>query len=564
MKCNNCGREISDSSNFCVYCGVQVVKPQYTQNAAATGNISLAKPQNAQNSAAMGNMASAKVNTSDKKGKIALIVLVVAIFAVISGIIGTVAFNLVKKYVIPELAGITDTNTNTNANTNINVTGNAMVVADGAIFNSSGAVNEQFKGAEGYEFYSDPEGTVGVIFVEGEVYLIDSELKTTLIDDSCVDVSMNFTGNYVYVATSEKSKLGKGLCVYNTKDNSYNLIEECDIIDSCCITASPDGNTALVSRTDGLFMMGLDGKSENIFEAANQYFNVISVSNDRHVAYFSPQMGEGLFCWKDGNVIKIYDDDFRSFSGYVALNADCKKILFKKLGEGLRYFDSDEMSESKVILSDSHIDAYYKGRGFTFSDISVNYFPEAENFEGMYLIADRSSYWLNSDMEAVCKTDGYATSYSSREFKVYDIEENSINAITYKDGKTQTEELYHDDHGVYDVAVSDDESVMWILLYDKIITYKDGKVVGEALKVSNDGFSIGNIMNDPLSDKAYCISDSGTVFVLDENGNHDEIGKVDNAYGFWDEYSGGKSLISVESEEDTLAYIIYGKIVKKD
>ena len=83
MKCNNCGREISDSSNFCVYCGVQVVKPQYTQNAAATGNISLAKPQNAQNSAAMGNMASAKVNTSDKKGKIALIVLVVVIFAVI-------------------------------------------------------------------------------------------------------------------------------------------------------------------------------------------------------------------------------------------------------------------------------------------------------------------------------------------------------------------------------------------------------------------------------------------------------------------------------------------------
>ena len=53
-----------------------------------------------------------------------------------------------------------------------------------------------------------------------------------------------------------------------------------------------------------------------------------------------------------------------------------------------------------------------------------------------------------------------------------------------------------------------------------------------------------------------------TIKNLEEN--YDEIGKVDNAYGFWDKYSGGKSLISVESEEDTLAYIIYGKIVKKD
>ena len=69
MKCNNCGREISDTSNFCVYCGTQVANQQYAQNAAA-----------------MGNMAEAKA--SDKKGKIALIVLVVIIFAVISGIKG--------------------------------------------------------------------------------------------------------------------------------------------------------------------------------------------------------------------------------------------------------------------------------------------------------------------------------------------------------------------------------------------------------------------------------------------------------------------------------------------
>jgi len=63
MKCNNCGREISDTSNFCVYCGTQVANQRYAQNPAA-----------------MGNMAEAKANASDKKGKIGLIVLVVIIY----------------------------------------------------------------------------------------------------------------------------------------------------------------------------------------------------------------------------------------------------------------------------------------------------------------------------------------------------------------------------------------------------------------------------------------------------------------------------------------------------
>lgn len=52
MKCNNCGREISDTSNFCVYCGTQVANQQYAQNAAA-----------------MGNMAEAKASASEKKGR---------------------------------------------------------------------------------------------------------------------------------------------------------------------------------------------------------------------------------------------------------------------------------------------------------------------------------------------------------------------------------------------------------------------------------------------------------------------------------------------------------------
>lgn len=63
MKCNNCGREISDTSNFCVYCGTQVANQRYAQNAAA-----------------MGNMAEAKASASDKKVKIGLIVLVVIIY----------------------------------------------------------------------------------------------------------------------------------------------------------------------------------------------------------------------------------------------------------------------------------------------------------------------------------------------------------------------------------------------------------------------------------------------------------------------------------------------------
>ena len=510
MRCTDCGREINNGSKFCPYCGVRVSK---------------------------------------KKEKLLLIILVVAIFAIVAGavcVIVSSVFGRIKE------GGKASQEAKS---------GIGMVAVNGQIFNSSGAINDKFKGADYYEFYTDPEGAVGMMFANEEVYLIDSGLKETLIDNGCVDAVMNYTGEYIYIATSEKSKLGKGLCVYSTKDNSYNLIEECDITFSSCITASPDGNTALVSRSDGIYIMSLDGTSEKIYDEQYSVSKVLAVSNDRKVAYFSPDPGEGLFCWKEGNVINLYNE---YFSGDIALNSDCKKILFKNMGDGLRYFDSNEMSESKVILSSSHLDASFKGREFIYSDAEVDYFPGADSFEGMYIIADRSSYWLNADMEAVCKSDSMACAYSDREFKVYDIEDGSIKAITYKDGETQTEELYHNDNGVYDVAVSDNGEVLWILLYDKIVTYKDGKVVGEAFKVPGDSFSIGNIINDPLSDKAYCLSDNGTVFVLDENGNHSEIGTVKNAYGLWRDYSNGKRIVAVENENGDLVYIVYGQLVNED
>ena len=53
--------------------------------------------------------------------------------------------------------------------------------------------------------------------------------------------------------------------------------------------------------------------------------------------------------------------------------------------------------------------------------------------------------------------------------------------------------MYHNDNGVYDCAVSDDGRLLWILLYDKIVTYKDGKVQGDAFKIPGDGFSVGCI-----------------------------------------------------------------------
>ncbi|SFU32058.1 zinc ribbon domain-containing protein [Butyrivibrio sp. M55] len=509
MRCTDCGREINNGSKFCPYCGVPVKK---------------------------------------KNEKLLLIVLVVAIFAIAAGAVCVIVSSVFGR--IKEGGAVSQ-----EAKSGIN-----MVAVNGQIFNSSGAVNDKFKGTDYYEFYTDPEGAVGMIFADGGVYMIDSALKETLIDDGCVDAVMNYTGEYVYIATSEKSKLGKGLCVYSTKDNSYNLIEACDITYLSCITASPDGNTVLVSRGDGIFIMGLDGTSEKIYDEQHSVSNVFAVSNDRKVAYFSPDPGEGLFCWKEGNVINLYNE---YFGGYIALNSDCKKIMFENT-DGLRYFDSNAMNESKVILSYPYFDAIFKGKEFFYSDVDANYFPGADSFEGMYIKADRSSYWLNADMEAVCKSDSLAYAYSDREFKVYDIEDDSIKAILYKDGETQTEELYHNDNGVYDVAVSDNGEVLWILLDDKIVTYKDGKVMSEAFKVPGDGFSIGNIMNDPLSDKAYCLSDNGTVFALDENGNHSEIGTVKNAYGLWRDYSNGKSIIAVEDDDGDMTYIVHDHLVKKD
>ena len=512
MKCNNCGRELNNGSKFCPYCGVPVKK---------------------------------------KYEKLWLILLVVAVFSILAGSVCFVASRIFGQFI---------NNTGIGISSSTGESGTDMVCVNGVICNSAGAVNNRFKGAKEYEFYTDPEGTVGMIFVDGEVNLIDSGLNMTCIDKNCVDAVMNYTGKYIYVATSNSSELGKGLCVYNVNEKDYKLIEACDIEDSRCLATSPDGNTALVSREGAIFMMGADGFSEKIYDGPGA-FDALLVSNDRKVAYFVPTLREGLFCWKEGNVIQFYDE---MFWGNIAANSDCKKILFYNAGVGLNYFDSDTMSESKVVLSDSTFSALYKGKGFVFSDTDVNYFPGADSFEGMYITAGRTSFWLNADIDAVCKDEYWSEVCSGSEFKVYDITEKSINSITYKDGETKTEEVYHNDNGVYDCAVSDDGRLLWILLYDKIVTYKDGKVQGDAFKIPGDGFSVGCIKNDPLSDKAYCISDNGKVYMLDEKGNNTEIGTVKGAYGLYTDFSNGKEIVTVEDEDDNRIFIVHGKLIKKD
>ncbi|MEE3493949.1 MAG: zinc ribbon domain-containing protein [Butyrivibrio sp.] len=584
MKCNNCGNEIENGSNFCPYCGARLSDDSVNrQQSVYVGNTSNGQIQQPIGKTQYNQMPN-KAPASKGKEKTLLIVLAIIVFVIFASVAGFIGIKVIKvisegaglgssnesSYAVSDNIGTEETesddvanNTAENGNNGTGQAGQNMASVNGIICNSAGAINEQFKGKQEYEFYTDPEGKVGVIFVDGEVYLIDSSLNATLIDKSCVAVAMNYSGEYIFIAASGESNLGSGLCVYDVEKNEYSRIKECNITESFCLAVSPDGNTALVSRSDGVFIMGLDGTDEKIYEPNDYPYHVLGVSNDRSVAYFYTHNGYGLFCLKEGEVTQIYDSPFY---GSVAFTSDCKKMLFKATTEGLYYFDPATMSEAKVVLSFDTISARFKGKEFVFADTKLTYYPDAESFEGMYITAEKYSFWLNADIEAVCREDYRANACSRQELKVYDIHDGVIYAITYKDGEAHREEIYKDDSRAYDFTVSDDESILWIVADDKVIMYKDGAVVKEVLNIDGDGFSVGCIKNDPLSNNIYCFSDNGKVFMIDEKGDTSELGTLDGEFYFHEEYSHGKEFaVAIGGESDNeYVYLLFGRLIKKD
>ena len=531
---------------------------------------------------------------SDKKEKTKLIIVVVSIFAVVAGIFCAAVLNIVEE--VTKRSGIDDgiagrseeisdeerrkaesyneeismelSDDSANSATEsidsvIGDVGDNMASVNGVIFNSAGAVNAEFQGNNNYKFFTDPKGEVGMIFVNGEVYLIDSGLNTTLIDSDCADAVMNYTGKYIYIASSEESKLGKGLCVYDVDANEYKFLEECDISESFCISVSPDGNVALVSRGDGVFIIGLDGTSEKIYEPGKEAFHAVAVSNDKKVAFFYPARQEGFLCWRGGETVQFSDT---KIYGGIAVNSDCKKILYKVPSEELKYFDSGTMNEAKIVVQSDSVSAYIKGREFVFAEPDVSYYADVDSFEGTYITSNKGSFWVNANMDAVCNDEYRTTVCSNQGDKVYDYDDEGkiIYSITYKNGATHKEEIYHDYRFILDFTVSDDDRLLWIALENKIILCKDGKEFKDALTISEDSLSVNCLKTDPLTGKVFCLTNKGNIYMFDENGNPTEVCTVKNPYDFNVVCSQGKYIIACEDIGRGYYYlIVHGRIIRE-
>lgn len=585
MKCNNCGSEIEEGNDFCPICGVRILN--YDVDVLNSGcmeenavNEQVQMPIEKNPSGQMqqhiepapDNRLPDKAHAKKDIPKALLVVLVLLVFSVVAGgvcFIGYTAFKTISENA--DFGSVlegddaekdkAEDDIDKYVNKGTGLPGKNMISVNGIICNSAGAVNETFKGTISYEFYTDPEGEVGVLIDDGEAYLIDSSLNVTLIDKGCTDVVMNYTGEYIYMGTSEESKLGKGLCVYDVAKNEYSLIKECNITESFCIAVSPDGKTALVSRDDGVFMMGLDGLDEKIYDPRDIPFHVYGVSDDRTIAYFSAYCEHGIYCWNEGELVKVYS---AILDGAVAFNSDCKKILFKPEEKGLYYFDPATMTEKKEVFPYKYILAQYKGKEFICEDEVINYFPEAESFEGMYLVADHAGFWLNADMETIRMDNSIAQEYSGADFTVYDYDVEALNAITYKDGETKTEAIYQGDRSFSCFAVSDDDSVVWISVDDTLFMYKDGALIKEALHTTDAG--IVEVMNDPLSDKIYAMDSDGKLYMIDENGEVTELAIFNESSSLWQRVYHGKRMIFVSDGTEEIEYVILinGWLIKKD
>ena len=499
MKCKNCEREIEKRSKFCPYCGAPVTYPWWNVLGIAV---------------------------------VPAIILLIVFFA------RDPILNK-DKYIV----------------------GKNIVEVGGIFANDAGAINYKFKGADIYEMETDPDGKIAVFEYEENIYFVDSDLKINLIDSGCYDFSMNYTGEYVYIVSSEGSEFGSGLCVYDVARKQYRLVKKCDVSYhyNKSIVSSPDGNLVLISRDDGLFIMGLDGEEQRI--ESDSYFETLAISNDRRVAYFGNGF-DGIICWTPEKIKDVSSD----FSGLAAVDSECKKIIFDVSGDyltrELHYFDSETMDRSKKIASNFN-SLYLNGEECLFSR-GAYYYPNAESFEGVIVNIDERLCWLNADMVIVYIGDVYEHIFSRDESKTYFIEENGIVCATYKGVKRQLDKIYYTDAVIESFTVSDDNSSLWIAFDNKIVKYKDG-VEKEVFVVNDDHFGNESIINDPLTDKIYCITAYGNVYLLDEDNGAVLMKKIRKGDYLRFKDNLGKPKIIITSEDgEHHDCILFGNIINVD
>ena len=449
-----------------------------------------------------------------------------------------------------------------NRSNNEYIAGKNITVAGGVFSNDAGAINHKFKGADIYEIETDPEGKVAVFRYEKDVYFVNSDLKIELIDRGCSDISMNYAGDYVYIASTESSKFGRGLCAYDVTRKQYRLIKNCNIRNYNSITSSPDGNSVLVSRSDGMFIMGPDGEEQKINSGLDFYYVTLAISNDRSVAFFSNYAG-GIMCWTPDKLKYIYTSDF---TGYTAVDSDCKKIVFyvyKEPKGELYYFDSETMDRGKSIAP-GEFSMYLKGEKCLHSYEGSFYYPNVDSFEGMAIKDNGKMFWLNADMDILNIGEVSDPVYSHGENKLFYKEENDIVSATYKDKKNQLDKIYHSDEAIKSFTVSDDNSSLWIALDKKIVKYEAG-VEKEVFAVEDDRFGYKSIINDPLTDNIYCITENGNTYLLNEESGATLVKKTRKGDFLKFSYNTGKAVISITSQgEEHHNCILFGKIINVD
>ena len=548
MKCSNCGCEVNSESRFCENCGTPLprdilLEENATKEIEEKVAVQLAKEDKITKSPAPRYSVP---NNPVYAGKQKLKPGIKVSPKIILGILGAVA-------VIFMFCGITSLFKKLVTEKSVYAKGSGMVAVNGVICNNAGAINFEFKG-EDYDFYTDTKGEIGVIRPDdNKVYLIDSDLSTTLITTGCDEICMNYTGEYIYFTTDNKSKHGEGLFVYDVKNKELRQLKADGYIYN--MVSSPDGKTLLYSNYEGIKMIGVGGIETLI---SDEGFYTYAVSNDRKLAYFS-DFDDKFSCWKDGEIIEI---DNKELWGTVA-NSDCTKILYTTYDDSkkfINYFDSNTLESKKNIVKDFY-HVYYRGNAINYFD--PQFLSDADSFEGLIIEGSEDYCWLNKDMEAVHMDKCSDYFFSDTEFKVFSYDGDSIFLSSYGDGDCDTKKVYTSEAYIREYTVSDNAETLWISFSDKVIMYKNG-VEETVLTVEKKSYNHFSLCNDPLTGGVYCIDPEGELYLLDEEKGAVPIMKLKKGDHFYNisHLSNGEDGMLIASEGyRKKKYYVYGHFI---
>ena len=501
MKCTNCGNEVEQTSRYCAVCGTPVledleidheqIKDAFYQKQVKAASYYVQDEKRKIVRQRINVPANRRKITESKNGAklqkgLAFLVLAAFLFALI-------ATTAIGRQLVAEVG--------------VNKDGSGMVAVNGVIYNNAGGINSDFEGEE-INLYTDPGGKIGAFVLEdGDVFLIESNLRKKHITDGGDEIEMNYSGEYIYIATKRDSKYGEALLVYNVKSRKIINLKEDIGVDY--MVASPDGKTVVYSTVGGIYMTGIGGVETKISESG---YCALSVSNDRKVVFFT-DYEKGLMCWKNGEIKQVCENDLTE----AVINSDCTKILYTSCDddkEFLNYYDSDSLEDKKKIVENC-TGLNHKQNSVMTITRAANYLPESDTFEGVIVESLNELYWLDGNADAVRINEFSEYKFSCNEFKLFVFDGENILLTSYEAGECADKVVYTPEGYMVDFAVSDDYETLWIVYEDKIVMNRNGhdKTI---LTAETGEFDIDCMQKDPLTGDIYCITPKGKLYKFDE------------------------------------------------